>query len=183
MYTIVEKEIRDILKACCAKLNVPCIPVLSRAIADLSAYLNLQATPLPGRQHELDDNYFLRVEAMNFAISHDDGQAARNLEEADIILVGVSRTSKSPTCVYLAYRGYRAANIPFVLNCPLPNNLYTLTKPLIIGLTISPDRLLQIRQSRLMAINNEENSNYTDIEMVIEELSQARKLYTILSRK
>jgi regulator of PEP synthase PpsR (kinase-PPPase family) len=176
MYTIVEKKIRDILKECCAKLNIPCIPVLSRAIYDLSAYLNLQATPFPGRQHELDDNYFARVEAMNFAISHDDGQSSHDLDDADIVLVGVSRTSKSPTCVYLAHRGFKAANIPFVLNCPLPSKLINLTKPLVVGLTISPDRLMQIRHSRLQAINNKENSTYTDLELVKEELIQARKL-------
>lgn len=177
MYTVVDPTLRDALKDFCNRMNIPCIPVLSRAIADLSAYLNMQASPQPGKQHSLTDDYFSRVEAINFAIAHDDGQATWDLDESDIVLVGVSRTSKSPTCMYLAYRGYRTSNIPFVINCPLPDILFSLKKTLIVGLTISPERLVQIRKTRLIAMNDEGNTDYVDIEKVSEEIIEARKLY------
>jgi hypothetical protein len=177
MFTIVEKELAEMLKLHCHRLSIPCIPVLSRAIADLSAYLNMKATPQPGRQHELDDSYFTRVEAVNFAISHDDGQTSWDIDEADIVLVGVSRTSKSPTCMYLAHRGYRTANIPYILGCDLPYDLSKLKKPLVVALTISCERLVQIRKSRVLALNSEENSEYTNIEIVRQELEEAKKFF------
>lgn len=177
MYTIVNKEIRDKLKSCCKKMDIPCVPVLSRAIADISTYLNIIATPSTGKQYNMDDDYFERIEAMNFTMRHDDGQSSSDLNNADIVVLGVSRTSKSPTCVYLAYRGYRAANIPFVLNCPLPENLYSLTKPLIVGLTISAERLTEIRKNRLISIANQDNLIYADELTIKHELQEARKLF------
>lgn len=178
MYTLVGKELRDILQEGCAKLKVPCIPVLSRVIADLSAYLNMKISPQPGRQHELDEDYFSRVEAINFTLSHDDGQSTWDINEADIILIGASRTSKSPTCVYLAYRGFRAANIPFVMGCPLPDSLAAATKPLIVGLTIGSDRLIQIRKNRLLALHEETETDYVDVDAVKEEITEARRLFS-----
>ncbi|AIL65292.1 Putative phosphotransferase yqfL [Rickettsiales bacterium Ac37b] len=177
MYTIVEEELRNMLREHCAKLSIPCIPVLSRAIADLSNYLNIQTTPQPGKQHEMDNNYFIRVEAVNFSIAHDDGQSAWDIDEADIILVGVSRTSKSPTCMYLAHRGYKAANIPYVHNCELPASLFTSKKPLIVALTISPDRLLQIRKSRLLSLSEITESDYINEDKIKEELNEANKIF------
>jgi regulator of PEP synthase PpsR (kinase-PPPase family) len=177
MYTIVGKELRDALQEGCSKLGVPCIPVLSRVIADLSTYLNMKISPQPGRQHELDEDYFQRVEAINFTLSHDDGQATWDINDADIILVGASRTSKSPTCVYLAYRGYRAANVPFVMGCPLPDSLLSATKPLVVGLTIGSDRLIQIRKNRLLALNEDNETDYVDMDAVKEEIAAARKLF------
>lgn len=178
MYTIVAADLREMLTAGCSRLNVPCIPVLSRVLADLSVYLNMNASPQPGRQYELDENYFSRVEAINFTLAHDDGQSLRDVDEADIILVGVSRTSKSPTCVYLAYRGYRAANIPYVMNCPLPSNLSTMKKPLIVGLTISSERLIQIRKNRLLALHEEKETDYVDVDAVKEEIATARRFFS-----
>lgn len=178
MYTMVDKNLRDILKAECLKLSLPCIPVLAQIVAELTTYLGIESSSLPGRQHELDEKYFSRVEAVNFALSHDDGQATWELQDADIILVGVSRTSKSPTCMYLAHRGFKAANIPFVSGCPLPPELGELTKPLIVGLTISTDRLIQIRKSRLQSLKQDEDTNYVDIEKVEAEILESRKLYT-----
>ncbi|MFV9875240.1 MAG: pyruvate, water dikinase regulatory protein [Rickettsiales endosymbiont of Dermacentor nuttalli] len=177
MYTIVEENLRNMLREHCAKLSIPCIPVLSRAIADLSNYLNLQTTPHPGKQHEMDNNYFIRMEAVNFSIAHDDGQSTWDIEEADIILIGVSRTSKSPTCMYLAHRGYKAANIPYVHNCILPPNLFVSKKPLIVALTISSDRLLQIRRSRLLFISDVTVSDYVDEGKIKEELREANKIF------
>ncbi len=177
MYTLVEKNLRDVLKAECLKLGVPCIPVLAQVISELSAYLGIESSMLPGRQHELDEKYFSRVEAINFTLAHDDGQAAWDLKEADIILVGVSRTSKSPTCVYLANRGFKAANIPYVSGCPLPPELEELQKPLIVGLTISSDRLIQIRKTRLQSLKQDEDTNYVEPDKVEAEILESRRLY------
>jgi [pyruvate, water dikinase]-phosphate phosphotransferase / [pyruvate, water dikinase] kinase len=177
MYTLVDKNLRDILKAECLKLSLPCIPVLAQIIAELTTYLGIESSSLPGRQHELDEKYFSRVEAINFTLTHDDGQATWDLQEADIILVGVSRTSKSPTCVYLAHRGFKAANIPFVNGCPLPPELETLKKPLIVGLTISTDRLVQIRKTRLQSLKQDEDTNYVDMEKVEQEILDSRRLF------
>lgn len=177
MYTLVDKNLRDTLKAECLKLLVPCIPVLAQIISEMSAYLGIESSLLPGRQHELDEKYFSRVNAINFTLAHDDGQATWDLQDADIVLVGVSRTSKSPTCVYLAHRGFKAANVPFVGGCPLPLELEELTKPLIVGLTISSDRLIQIRKTRLQSLNQDENTNYVEEDKVAQEILESRRLF------
>lgn len=179
MYTMADKVLRRYFKEECAKINVPCTSVLSKVIKDLSGFLDKKATTkASGRQHELDEEYFSRVEAINFALTHDDGQSVWDLEDAEIVLVGVSRTSKSPTSMYLAFRGYRSANVPYVPNVPLPEIVYRLKKPLIVGLTIGPEVLVQIRRNRLLSINSREETSYTDIETIKEELLEARKTFT-----
>lgn len=180
MYTLVEKELREYLAGGCLEKGITCIPVLARVLSDLSAFFGVKMKQQPGRQHELDAKYFSRVEAINYTLAHDDGQASWDMEEADVVLIGVSRTSKSPTCVYLAYRGFRAANIPFVMGVPFPEEIFKLKKPLIVGLTISPDRLIQIRKNRLLALHEMENTSYVDIEEVNREITEARKLYAKL---
>jgi [pyruvate, water dikinase]-phosphate phosphotransferase / [pyruvate, water dikinase] kinase len=177
MYTLVNKELRDILKLACAKTGAPCIAVLANVVSELSIYLDQETHALPGKQHELNEEYFTRVDAINYALNHDDGQGQWELDEADVVLVGVSRTSKSPTCVYLAYKGHKAANIPFVLDCPLPPSLETLKKPLVVGLTISPDRLQQIRKTRLQSLNQDKDTNYVDMEYMQREIAESRKLF------
>jgi len=177
MYTLVDKNLRDILKSECLKQSLPCIPVLAQVIAELTTYLGIESSSLPGRQHELNEKYFSRVEAVNFTLAHDDGQATWDLQDADIILVGVSRTSKSPTCVYLAHRGFKAANIPYVSDCPLPPELESLKKPFVVGLTISADRLIQIRKTRLQSLKQEEDTNYVDMEKVEQEIMESRRLF------
>lgn len=181
MYTLVSKELRTMLRKACAVRKLPCIPILGPVIRELSLYLNAEATERPGFQHELSEEYFDRVEAINFMLAHDDGQGHWELEESDIVLVGVSRTSKSPTCIYLANRGYKAANIPFVGNCPLPEKLFELKiqsdPPLIVGLTISLDRLLQIRKTRLQTLDQNTDSNYVDGEEVKQEIEASKKLF------
>lgn len=177
LYTIVDQKLRDMLKAECQKMSIPCIPVIAGIVSEMATYLQINASDMPGRQHELNDEYFSRVEAINYALAHDDGQSHWDLEDADIVLVGPSRTSKSPTCIYLAYRGYKAANIPYVMGCPLPPSLETLRKPLMIGLTIDVERLLQIRRSRLQSLKQEEETNYIDIDLVKKEIAESRKFY------
>ncbi len=178
LYTLVDKDLRDHLKAECLKRNLPCIPVLARLLAEISTYLGMETSAVPGKQHELNEEYFSRVDAINYTLAHDDGQMTWELEEADIILVGPSRTSKSPTCVYLANKGFKAANVPFVMGCPLPENLEQLTKPLMVGLIINPDRLLQIRKTRLQSLNEERDTSYVNMDHIEAEVHEARKLFS-----
>lgn len=177
LYTVVDAGLRDLLKKTCDELRLPCIAVLGGVVRDLSGFFGVESHAQPGRQHELNEEYFTRVEAINFTLAHDDGQAHWELEEADVVLVGPSRTSKSPTCVYLAYKGLKAANVPFVLECPLPPELETLTRPLVVGLTISSDRLQQIRRTRLQSLKQEEETNYVDAEGIEAEIEASRKLF------
>lgn len=178
IYTIISKELRTQLKSLCKELHVPCISVLSRVITDLSSYLNVKAeNNTIGKQHELDEEYFERMNAINFSLSHDDGQSMWDLEEADIIIIGPSRTSKSPTSVYLAFKGYKTANIPYVQTSSLPDNLFSLTTPLIVGLTINSENLVQIRKNRLLSLYEDQNNCYIDIESVEEEIKESKKLF------
>jgi regulator of PEP synthase PpsR (kinase-PPPase family) len=176
LYTIVDDKLRKLLVTNCRDLGVPVVPVLDPVMTALAAHFGKTARGLSGRQHALDQDYFHRIEAMDYALSHDDGQSARNLEEADVILVGVSRSSKTPTCVYLANRGIRAANVPIVPNCPLPPELFAVKRPLIVGLTKDPGQLVQIRKNRMQMIAKDEDSDYVDLAAVREEVVQARRL-------
>lgn len=178
MYTLVDGGLRDRLKMECARRGLPCIAVIANVVTELSSYLGQETHALPGKQHALDEDYFLRVDAVNYALAHDDGQAHWELEEADIVLIGVSRTSKSPTCMYLAYKGYKSANIPFVLDCPLPPSLDQIKKPLVVGLVISPDRLQQIRKTRLQSLKSEKDTNYVDMDQLQREVGESRKLFS-----
>lgn len=181
MYTILHDDLVESLKKRCYQLNIPCIPVLSRIIAEFSNYLGMNISHTIGRQHLLDGEYFSRVDAITYTMSHDDGQSAWDLYEADIVLIGVSRTSKSPTSVYLSCRGYKTANVPFVSIPTIPNTIFDLKKPLIVGLTISPEKLVQIRESRLVSIGQEVRSDYTDIESIKHEVAESRKLFAKLN--
>ena len=176
-FTLVNPALRKILEAQCAKLKVPCVSILDRATEVLGKFLGEEESHRPGGQHEMDSRYLERVEALNFAIQHDDGQNTQNLSRADVVLVGVSRSSKTPTCIYLAIRGVKAANIPVVPGVELPEQLFKLTKPLVVGLWLSPERLLQIRRNRLITIGETKGSDYTDEESVRAEIAATRKLY------
>lgn len=177
MFTMVDKEMRSMLRGECQKRNLPCIPVLGPVIREFAGYLNEEATGIPGYQHELSEDYFKRMEAINYTLAHDDGQGHWELEEAEIVLVGVSRTSKSPTCVYLAHRGFKAANVPFVKDIALPDGLINLKNPLVVGLTIGQDRLLQIRKTRLQSLKEEKSTNYVDEEEIQKEIDASKKFY------
>ena len=181
LYTILEDELIENLKNHCYQLQIPCIPVLSRIISEFSNYLGLSVSNTIGRQHLLDSDYFSRVEAINYTINHDDGQSSWDLYDADIVILGVSRTSKSPTSVYLSCRGYKTANIPFVDISTIPENIHDLKKPLIVGLTINPEKLVQIRQSRLALLGQDIDTDYIDIEAVKLEVTESRKLFSKLN--
>ncbi len=177
MFTLAEPEMREQLRQACAKRGLPCVPILDHVVREISNHLGQEATGHAGAQYELGEDYFARINAINFALDHDDGQATWEMEQADIVIVGPSRTSKSPTCVYLAYRGYKAANVPYVPNCPLPDNLLTLKQPLVVGLTISDDRLIEIRTSRLIAMNQDTQTDYINEERVREEIDDSKKMF------
>lgn len=182
MFTLVNEELREALLEGCRQLQIPCIAVLDPVIASLGNFLGVKAKGMPGRQHIMDAEYFGRIDAMTFALHHDDGQAVQNLSEADIILAGVSRTSKTPTCIYLANRGIKAANIPIVPGVPVPAELTGLRnrpgEPFVVGLTKDPARLVQVRRNRLQMLSQDANTDYVDLESVREEVTAARRLCT-----
>jgi regulator of PEP synthase PpsR (kinase-PPPase family) len=142
----------------------------------LRAYLGAETTARPGAQHMLNAEYFKRIDAMNFTLAHDDGNLPDDLEEADVILVGVSRTSKTPTSIYLANRGLKTTNIPLVPAMPLPSALETVRRPLVVGLLASPERIVQIRQNRLLSLNAGDSSLYVDRDAVADEVAASRRL-------
>ncbi|HEY1615481.1 MAG TPA: pyruvate, water dikinase regulatory protein [Rhizomicrobium sp.] len=176
-FTLVNPELRRVLEAQCAQLGVPCQGILDGPIAMMRQYLGAPETHRPGGQHEVDQRYLHRIEALNFAIAHDDGQALDLLEQAEAVLVGASRTSKTPTCVYLAIRGVRAANVPVVPGLPLPPQLLDLARPLIVGLWASPDRLVQVRRNRLTTLGEVRDTTYVDLDSVRAEVMATRRLF------
>lgn len=186
LFTMVDKHLRKTLQRAVHDLGLPCMPVLDPIIKGLSSYLGVAPKGVPGLQHALDAAYFKRIDAVDFALSFDDGQNLDGIEEADVILVGVSRTSKTPTCIFLARRGIRAANIPFVPDLPFPEKVLKLKDathdgPLIVGLTETPDRLVALRRNRLRAedMNPHYTENtYLDIDRVEEEIRVARKFFS-----
>lgn len=178
LFTLVNKDMRRALEKGCNKLKNPCVSMLDPVMAAFSRYLGQESRQLPGRQHILDQEYFERIEALNYTMAHDDGQMPEGLNDADIVLVGVSRTSKTPTSFYLAHRGIKTANVPIVLGCPLPDELFNLVKPLVVGLTTSPDRLSQIRKNRLLSLKETHETSYVDIDRIKEEVITARKMCT-----
>ncbi|HEY0131707.1 MAG TPA: pyruvate, water dikinase regulatory protein [Allosphingosinicella sp.] len=177
LYTLVNKTLRRDLEQKTRRRGIHAVAALDPVTHALSVVLNREALGRPGRQHVLDAAYFARVDAIQFTIAHDDGIGSDNWEEADIVLAGVSRTSKTPTSIYLANRGYKVANIPLVPEAPPPPSLFSLEHPLVVGLTTNPDRLVQIRRNRLLALNQAPETDYVDIEAVNAELAFARRLF------
>jgi len=177
LFTLVNDQLRGMLQDGCRRLQLACIPVLEPVIGALGSFFGLKSRGLPGRQHELDAEYFERIDAMSFALAHDDGQSSWTYDQADVILVGVSRTSKTPTCIYLANRGIKAANVPVVPNCPLPAELLTARRPLIVGLTKDPVHLVQVRRNRLLLLSQDQETDYVDPEIVRQEVAAARRLF------
>ena len=182
VFTFVNEKMRGRLQEECDLLGVPCVAVLDPIIHSLSSYLGTHAKGVPGLQHTMDDAYFKRVSAVDFAMRFDDGKCLKGLKKADAILVGVSRTSKTPTSIFLARRGIKAANIPLVPGVEVPDENFRLERPLYIGLTASPGRLKQLRQTRLKADKNEaaafSENTYLDEEKIEEEVRKARRLFS-----
>ena len=178
LHTLVDRELRDQLEEGCRVLDMPQIAALDPLVGALSRYLGAALSTRVGAQHALDTDYFNRISALDFAMAHDDGQGTtEQLEGADVVLCGVSRTSKTPTCIYLAHRGIRAANVPLVPNQEDGERLVGLKNPLVVGLTVSPDRLGQIRRNRIDGLNASHTSAYTDQEAVRDETVKARRAF------
>lgn len=179
LFTLLNPDLRLQLEESCRSLQLPCVAILDPVFATLRAYLGTESKSMPGRQHVLDEDYFDRMEAMDFALNHDDGQSHWTLDQADVLLVGVSRTSKTPTCIYLANRGIKAANVPFVPEVGLPPEVEAADgKILIVGLTHDPEVLVQIRQHRLKLLGQDTATAYVDLENVRGEVLKARRLFT-----
>lgn len=177
LFTLVNTETRARLEEHCRHLGLPAVPVLDQVTEALEAQLGQEAHGRPGRQHLMDEDYFKRVDAIQYTIAHDDGVGHENWEQADIVLAGVSRSSKTPTSIYLANRGYKVANIPLVLESPPPDPLFRLRHPLVVGLTTAPERLVQIRRNRLLSLNEGTETSYVDNEKVKAEIQYARRMF------
>jgi [pyruvate, water dikinase]-phosphate phosphotransferase / [pyruvate, water dikinase] kinase len=177
LYTLVNDTLRQALQEGCRRLGVTTIPILDPVLGAMAAYLGRKSRGMPGKQHLLDNEYFARIDAMTFAINHDDGQSTWGIDDADVCLVGVSRTSKTPTSLYLANRGVKAANVPFVPGVPLPAELMTAKKPLVVGLTNDPERLIQLRRNRLSMLDHNGETDYTDLDAVRSEVREARRVF------
>ena len=177
MYSILDEGLRGELHQLCDRLAVPCLSVLDPFVKQMAPYLNVEISGKPGGQHAMDTDYFRRINALNYTIQHDDGQSQNDLDDADIILTGVSRTSKTPTCIYLANRGYKAANVPLVPGLEPPRELLEADRPLVVGLINSPERLRAIRRNRLLTLNEESETEYIDPDLIRTEIAEARRLF------
>lgn len=176
LYTIADAKLKEEIEQRCEALSIPCISILDPVIASLATYLNAKSKPHVGGQHVLNAEYFQRIDALNYTMAHDDGQLTQDLESADVVLLGVSRSSKTPTSIYLANRGIKTANIPLVPGIPTPPGLSKLQHPLIVGLIASADRISQIRRHRLLTLNEGRDTSYVDRKAITEELLAMRKL-------
>ncbi len=176
LYTLVDRELSARLEEKCREVGCPHLSVLAPVHALLESYVGAASTARPGAQHMLNAEYFKRIDAMNFTLAHDDGQLPDDLDTADVVLVGVSRTSKTPTSIYLANRGLKTANIPLVPGHPPPSGLGQTRRALVVGLVASPERIVQIRQNRLLSLKADDDTAYVDREAVAEEIAFSRRL-------
>jgi regulator of PEP synthase PpsR (kinase-PPPase family) len=176
-FTLANQKLRDKLRARCTSLLTECVDVLEGPVSALRQLLGASETHKVGRQHQVDQRYLDRIEVLNFSIAHDDGQSLDTISEAEVILTGASRTSKTPTCIYLAIRGVKTANVPLVPNMPPPTALLEAKKPLIVGLWVTPDRLVQVRRNRLAAMGEARDTGYVDLDLVREEINATRRLF------
>lgn len=177
LYTLVDTTLTDRLESACREMGSPCLSVLQPIFSLFQAYLGTSSTSRPGAQHMLNAEYFKRIDALNFTMLHDDGQQPENLSQADVVLLGISRTSKTPTSIYLANRGIKTANVPLVPGVPPPASIENLSGPLVVGLVASAERIVQIRQNRLLALNADQETAYVDRMSVAEEVAHSRRLF------
>ena len=176
LFTLINPDIRRHLEQQCEAMGVPCLSILDPIITILSQYLNATSRPQVAGQHALNSDYFRRIDAINYTMAHDDGQGTDDLEKADVVILGVSRTSKTPTSIYLAQRGIRTANIPIVPAIPVPPKLTDLKEPLIVGLIASAERIAQIRRHRLLSLKESRMTDYIDPRQITDELMVMKTL-------
>jgi len=177
LYTVVNSRLAKFLAEEANKKNIPCFGVLGDLILNFSKILNQKATHQPSAQHVLDEDYYKRIEAIQFTMNHDDGNNTENILESDIILIGVSRTSKTPTSIYLANKGLKTSNIPLVNEMIIPSGIIESKSLCIIGLTTEAERLFDIRRNRLSSLKENEASDYTNLEKIIDELDRSKKIF------
>ena len=177
LYTVVNSKLAKFLSEEANKKQIPCFGVLGDLILNFSKILNQKATHQPSAQHVLDDDYYKRIEAIQFTMNHDDGNNTENILESDIILIGVSRTSKTPTSIYLANKGLKTSNIPLVNDMSIPKQVIKSSTICIIGLTTEAERLYDIRRNRLNSLKENEASDYTSLEKIRDEIDQSRKIF------
>ena len=178
LYTIVDTKLAKFLTLESGKSKIPCFGILGDLILSFSKLLNQKASHVPSGQHVLDDEYYNRIEAIQFTMNHDDGKQIEDIDKSDIILLGVSRTSKTPTSIYLANRGYKTSNIPLVNKDSLPNILKKIPKlTCIVGLSTDPERLVDIRRNRMTSLKEKESTNYTNFEKISKEVDEAKKIF------
>ena len=177
LYTIVETKLAKYISFKSDENNVPCFGILGNLILSFSKLLNQKAIHKPSAQHVLDDDYYKRIEAIQFTMTHDDGKKLDDINSADVILLGVSRTSKTPTSIYLANRGYKTVNVPLVPNQKIPNGLELNTKSCIIGLVADPERLADIRRNRVAIMKDHTLKEYTDLKFIKDEVEKSKKLF------
>jgi [pyruvate, water dikinase]-phosphate phosphotransferase / [pyruvate, water dikinase] kinase len=175
-HSIAATDIREALEEGCEHLRVPCLFVLEPFVSRLSEYSGAEIRFRTAARDYIDEDYYRRVEAMKYTLAHDDGLASDHLEDADVVLVGVSRATKTPTCMYLASRGIKAANVPVIPGVPLPDGVTKAKKPLVIGLTVQPKVLAQVRSSRLKRLSEDRTTSYDETEAVAREVLEARRL-------
>ena len=177
LYTIVETKLAKYISNQSEKNNVPCFGILGNLILSFSKLLNQKAIHKPSAQHVLDEDYYKRIEAIQFTMAHDDGKKIDDIKNADVILLGVSRTSKTPTSIYLANRGYKTINIPLVLDQQIPEDLIINKKICIIGLVADPERLADIRRNRVAIMKDHKLKEYTDLSFIKKELDDSKNLF------
>ena len=178
LYTVVDSELSKYLREQAEKNNIPSFEVLGNLISDFSKLLKQKAARIPSGQHALDQEYYKRIEAVQFTMSHDDGKIIKDLEQSDVVLVGISRTSKTPTSIYLANRGYKVSNIPIIPNKNLPNKLFEISKKtFVVGLVCDVSRLLDVRRNRVQSIQDDRPNNYTNEKEIINELENSKKIF------
>jgi regulator of PEP synthase PpsR (kinase-PPPase family) len=180
LFTLVDKDLLQALEEACKKIGAPCLSILQPILHLFQSYIGMESTPRPGAQYMLNADYFRRIDALNYTVLHDDGQQIEEYEDADVLLIGVSRTSKTPTSIYLANRGIKTANIPLVPNMSLPPSIRKLKHPLVVGLLASPERIVQMRENRLLALNATHETLYVDRLSVADEVAQSRRLFAEL---
>lgn len=176
LYTIVNRELTERLEQRCRELAVPCLYVLEPIMKVFESYLGEPQTPIVAGQHVLDADYFRRIDALNFSMAHDDGHLPDDLNQADIIILGISRTSKTPTSIYLAQRGYKTANVPIVSQLPLPEPLTRPHSAFVVCLVASVDRIAEIRRNRVRLMSDRNLEDYVDREQIAQELAHSRRL-------
>ena len=176
LYTLVDRDLSQRLEDACREAGAPTVSVLGPLLDFFHGYLGMDVTARPGAQYTLNSDYFRRIDALNFSMAHDDGQNVENYEEADIVLLGISRTSKTPTSIYLANRGFKTANLPMVPRVDVPKSVRTLIHPLVVGLMATPDRIAQVRRNRILA-RAEDFPDYVDKKMITDELNSSRRFF------